>query len=320
MNLLSFGLLIYLIVPSNDVQQVNARYKLEALNPTDTTASIQPLDILINEVLPNPKTGGAEFIEIYNASAKTFSLEDLQLARVVGKDSLITVRPISYTSTLILPSEYKVITKNPSIVQLQYYTENPKAFITMPDMLQLPNKSGSIALVSNNAIIDRLDYNEEMHSPFIKDPKGVSLERRDFTEATNAAGNFTSAAASVGYATPGYRNSQYQHAENESDAIWLTSKTFSPDLDGFEDVLQINYHFKKTGNMLTLSIFNDRGKLVRRLYRNYLLAEAGILNWDGQDDAQQRLPVGIYIIHAAVYNAIDGVKNYRKSCVLAAKF
>lgn len=320
MNFQSLVFLIYLAIPLSGLRLTNTSCDLEALNPSDTTTLIQPLDILINEILPNPKTGGAEFIELYNASAKTFNLEELQLARVIGRDSLISTRPISDTPALLFPNEYKVVTKNPSIVQLQYYTENPKAFIMMANMPQLPNKSGSVALISNHTIIDRLDYQEEMHSAFIKDPKGVSLERRNFTAATNAAGNFTSAAASVGYATPGYRNSQYQPTENEGDAIWLTSKTFSPDLDGFEDVLQINYRFKKTGNMLTLSIFNDRGKIVRQLYRSYSLGETGVLTWDGQDDAQQRLPVGIYILHLAVYNATDGVKNYRKSCVLAAKF
>lgn len=280
----------------------------------------RPRDILINEVLPNPKPGGTEFVEIYNNSDRDYDLQDLQIARIIAPDSLVAIYPISNEFSLIAPREYRLLTKDPSLLQDQYYTPNPTVFIKMPSMPQMNNKSGIIALISSNMIIDRLDYNEDLHNPFIKNPKGVSLERRSFESETNAIGNFTSASAAVGYATPGYKNSQHENLSEHQNDVWLVSKTFSPDQDGFEDNLQINYRFRTDGAMANIYIYNDQGSVVRRLFRNHLLSTEGTLLWDGLNDQGQLLPVGIYIVYFEVYNAIDSVKTYRLSCVLSTKF
>jgi hypothetical protein len=281
-------------------------------------AQVEPLDILINEILPDPKASGVEFVEVYNRSEKTIDLKSLQIARVIDKDSLINVRPLATKETPFYPKQYMVLSKDGNIVKDHYYTENPTAFIDIAAMPQLPNTGGSIAIINGQTIIDRLDYHEGMHHPLVKNPKGVSLERQSFEEDTNKPGNFTSAAASVGYATPGYRNSQQRTEQH--DAIWLSSKTFSPDYDGFEDLLQINYRFQQSGNMVNVYLYNEQGMLVKTLYRNHLLGTSGTLFWDGVSDTGQRLPVGIYLVYVEVYNSVDGIKKYRMSCVLATKF
>ncbi|MDM8177711.1 MULTISPECIES: lamin tail domain-containing protein [Olivibacter] len=281
-------------------------------------AQVEPLDILINEILPDPKASGVEFVEVYNRSEKTIDLKSLQIARVIDKDSLINVRPLATKETPFYPKQYMVLSKDGNIVKDHYYTENPTAFIDIAAMPQLPNTGGSIAIINGQTIIDRLDYHEGMHHPLVKNPKGVSLERQSFEEDTNKPGNFTSAAASVGYATPGYRNSQQRTEQH--DAIWLSSKTFSPDYDGFEDILQINYRFQQSGNMVNVYLYNEQGMLVKTLYRNHLLGTSGTLFWDGVSDTGQRLPVGIYLVYVEVYNSVDGIKKYRMSCVLATKF
>ncbi|MFC6103366.1 lamin tail domain-containing protein [Olivibacter domesticus] len=293
-------------------------------NPTDGESPLprtpQPGDILINEILPNPKTGSATFVEIYNNSDKEYDLQDLQLARILAPDSIRSTHIISNEFTTISPKEYIVLTRDPSLIQQAYHTPNSNAFIEMSSMPQMNNKDGIIALISNKIIIDRLDYEETMHHPFIKNPKGVSLERRSFEEKTNAPGNFTSAAATVGYATPGYKNSQYAPSTPHQNDVWLNSKTFSPDHDGFEDYLHINYHFNTSGIMANAYIYNEQGRVVRHLYRNHSLSTEGELLWDGLNDQGQALPLGIYIVYFEVYNAIDSVKRYRLSCVLSAKF
>lgn len=291
---------------------------LLSLLTTTLHAQVEPLDILINEILPDPKASGVEFVEVYNRSEKTIDLKSLQIARVIDKDSLINVRPLATKETPFYPKQYMVLSKDGNIVKDHYYTENPTAFIDIAAMPQLPNTGGSIAIISGQTIIDRLDYHEGMHHPLVKNPKGVSLERQSFEEDTNKPGNFTSAAASVGYATPGYRNSQQRTEQH--DAIWLSSKTFSPDYDGFEDLLQINYRFQQSGNMVNVYLYNEQGMLVKTLYRNHLLGTSGTLFWDGVSDTSQRLPVGIYLVYVEVYNSIDGIKKYRMSCVLATKF
>lgn len=289
-------------------------------NTGDIVFSPQPSDILINEILPNPRIGGAEFIEIYNHSDKTINLQDVQIARIISGDSLIYVRQISTEAHLVPPKEYRVLTKDPAAIKLQYHIKDTSLFIAIPNLFQLPNESGAIALLHKQQLVDRLDYSAAMHNPLIKEKKGVSLERKEFDVPANALGNFTSAAASVGYATPGYENSQRSLDYGEQTAFWLTSKTFSPDNDGRDDELQINYQFSKNSSVTTIYIYNDQGKRVRQLCKNYSLATRGTIIWDGLGDLHQRLPLGIYLIYIETYNAIDGVKKYRESCVLTAKF
>src|SRR5690606_26887690 len=124
---------------------------------------------------------------------------------------------------------------------------NPNSFVKMPKFPSYNNDAGTVVLLSDNVLIDQLYYVENMHFPLIKDPEGVSLERSSFTVNTNEPGNFRSAAASVGFATPGYKNSQYIEAVSEVEELQLVSETFSPDNDGFEDALQVLYHFKEPG-------------------------------------------------------------------------
>src|SRR5690606_32869576 len=102
------------------------------------------------------------------------------------------------------------------------------------------NETGGVVLVSGNRTIDSVFYTPDMQSPLIANPKGLSLERRQLTGPTDAARNFVSAASAVGGATPGYPNSQSTE-QAEKYGFSLQSPTFSPDNDGFEDLLKINY-------------------------------------------------------------------------------
>src|SRR5690606_12719858 len=168
--------------------------------------------------------------------------------------------------------------------------------------------------------IDRFDYHENMHDALISDKKGVSLERMSFNIPTNEAGNFRSAAAAVGYATPGYKNSQVKEISDQQALITLTSKTFSPDNDGFEDLLEINYHFETEEDvMATIEIYNTKGVLVRTLTKNHRLANNGRLYWNGLMDNTQLAGVGIYIVVIELYNAKGMRKIVKESCVLASK-
>ncbi|HYK76857.1 MAG TPA: hypothetical protein VEV16_07765, partial [Daejeonella sp.] len=201
----------------------------------------------------------------------------------------------------------------------QYHTENPNAFLKMASLPAFNNTSGNVILLSNNVRIDQLDYTEKMHFPMIKNPKGVSLERSSLKRPTNDSGNFRSAAASVGFATPGYKNSQFLDEPSLTEEFSLLSKTFSPDNDGFEDQLQINYRLDKPGYVANINIFNDKGILVRKLCRNLTLALAGSFNWDGLNDFAELSPTGIYLIYAELFDLDGQVKRFRKTCVLASK-
>jgi len=287
---------------------------------SETQQQIEALDILFNEILPDPRMDGAEFIEIYNQSDKTIDLQELEIARINDKGQYIGRAHLSNTVLPMFPHTYKVLSTDPEQVKQQYRTGSADAFFTPVHMPVLPNEGGTIVLISNNTIIDRLDYTADMHSPFIKDPKGVSLERRRFDQPTNAPGNFTSAAAATNYATPGYQNSMYEeNQQDDNKTFWLNSRTCSPDNDGFEDLLVLNYRINGDDYMANMVIYNDRGTPVKHLVQNYRLASSGQLEWNGLNDDGQLAQVGIHILWIEIYNSKGELKHERKSFVLAKK-
>ncbi|MFD2162522.1 lamin tail domain-containing protein [Paradesertivirga mongoliensis] len=277
-------------------------------------------DILISEILFNPRDGGADFVEIYNNSDKILDLQELAVAGIKSPDSIVNKKQISTSPRFFKPKEYLVLSTNPDQIRKDYHTENPDAFLTMPSMPPFNNDAGAVVLVSKEGRIDQFSYTEKVHHYLIKEPKGVSLERTSFKIPTQNPGNFRSAAASVGFATPGYKNSQsVEIAAIGASEIELISKTFSPDNDGFEDALIINYRFKDAGMVANVSIYNDSGVLIKKLSRNTTLASEGTLVWDGTTENEQRASVGIYIIYFDLFNLNGQTKKYKKACVLASK-
>lgn len=101
--------------------------------------------------------------------------------------------------------------------------------------------------------------------------------------------------------------------------VTLANKVFSPDDDGFDDVLNIDYSFVNNGYLATVNIYSDKGILVRKLQRNTSIATNGTFNWDGLNDAGHKSKVGIYIIKFDAFR-LDGTKeSFKNTCVLAAK-
>ena len=277
-------------------------------------------DILINEILVNPRAGGVDFIEIFNNSDHILDLKDLQVANLNATGVVANVRNVSATTQFIPAKTYWVLTTNPMIVQQHYKAENPLNFTQMQNMPAFNNDKGTVLLLTAQATIDSLAYNEKMHLALLKDGDGVSLERVAMTQPTNAPRNFKSAAQSVGFATPSYQNSQFENATATKSSVKLASKTFSPDGDGFEDFLQINYEMLGSGNLATISVFSDNGILIKKLQKNVSIATAGTFVWDGLNDTGQMSKVGVYIVKFDVFS-LDGKKqSFSEACVLATKF
>ena len=279
---------------------------------------IQPGDILINEILSNPHPNGVDFVELYNLSGKTIDLQQLTIASVNSKGVTGNPRKITRHPIHIHPYEYKVLTSSPSLTRQHYTNSNPATFIEMPDLPDFNNEMGGVVLFCDNQPIDSLFYTPEMRSPFVANPKGISLERQSFTDPTNSAGNFHSAATTVGGATPGYPNSQSPEPADRY-GFSLQSPTFSPDNDGFEDQLKINYLLQESGWMVNINIYNANGHRVKQLQRNQSLGTHGEILWDGQSDAGQLLPIGIYVAVVEGYHPGGDTKRYRLSFVLAAR-
>ena len=158
-----------------------------------------------------------------------------------------------------------------------------------------------------------------MHFGLLTITDGISLERIDFDRTTQDRTNWHSAAEAVGYGTPGYKNSQYSDAGETESAIEITPEIFSPDEDGVNDVVNINYHFDSPGFTANVTVYDSKGRIVKHLIQNELLGVKGTFSWDGINNDREKARIGIYIFYFEVFDLSGTVKHYKKTCVLAGK-
>lgn len=280
-------------------------------------------DLVINELLMDPETGGSRFIELYNRSEKVIDLYDLKVADVKKGDTK------SITGHyFIFPKKYVTITPSPLYIENRYKVALQKKGIVKNILPTWDDALGNASIYtyegSKTIMIDSFNYHKNFHNPLLANTEGVSLERINPEDSTNIAANWHSAAASVLYATPAYQNSQFQMTPSVSssneDILSLLSKTFSPNDDGFQDFLLINYKVDSKGYLANVFIFDMSGRLTKTLTVNELLAAEGQFKWDGETDQVYKAPMGTYIIYAELIDPNGGVKKIKKLCVLSDKY
>jgi len=276
-------------------------------------------EVVINEVLFNPKADGVDYVEIFNRDNSIIDIKDLYLANRDINGTLSSLGQLAIDSRLLFPGDYLVITENAAIVKRQYLSKDPDTFVETA-MPSYPDNKGSVVLLNSaGRIIDELHYDEKWHFPLIENNEGVALECIDYNKITQDAGNWHSAATSAGYGTPGYQNSQFKTEGQFEGIVTINPEVFSPDNDGVDDVATINYQFDQPGYVCNITLFNANGAPVRFLVRNGLCGVKGYFRWDGLDEKHHRLNIGIYVIVAEVFNLKGKTRRFKKVIVLARK-
>jgi hypothetical protein len=277
-------------------------------------------ELIINEILFNPKDDGVDYVEIYNNSSHFFDLANYRLANFFEFGSTLNAentKIITAEPFIIKPSEYLILTTDSAKVKAQYETENPYAFIEMESLPSLSNDQGTICIVhqSLSQIIDAFAYDEQMHFSLLETEDGVSLERLDKQAETQKNNNWHSAASTVGFGTPTYQNSQvYQN--QTSGEVTVNPKSFSPNNDGYKDVCAIHWNFSKTNLMATISIFDSGGIRVNQLMNNKMIGNKGSEIWEGTSENGAQLKTGMYIVFMQVFSEEGEVESYKKVVVL----
>jgi hypothetical protein len=284
---------------------------------------VAPGDIVINEILFDPNDGGTDFVEIYNRSQKVLDLKTVYLCSQDTINNVLTeLNLIAPEGYLFFPGTYLVLSESGATIRQQYpLATDPNRCLDM-DNIPSMNIDGDIVVLADTAgtIIDKLVYSDAWHFPLLQETKGVSLERIDFDRATQDYTNWHSAAQTAGFATPTQQNSEYNPGNADDGAVSITEQVFSPDGDGYNDVVNINYNFTQPGYIATVTVYDSRGRLVRTLIRSELLGtESGTFSWDGTMDDRTKARVGAYVIYFEVFNPDGSVKSYKRACVLAAK-
>jgi hypothetical protein len=282
--------------------------------------NIAPGDILINEVLFNPYDDGEDFVELYNNTTDTILMNNIRLATWDDDLQRLKTMVALPDSVFLLPQDYMVLTIDTDAIHRYYTVRNSSKLVVMKKMPAYSNRQGVVVVsLKDSTIIDRFDYAEDLHYRWLTDVEGVSLERRSVDQSTNSAANWHSAAKSSGWATPTYKNSQAVNMIVSDEAFVVEPNIFSPDNDGYNDLLNITYSISEGNFLANILVFDEQGRLLKALERNALLGTSGIIVWDGSDQNGNRCRIGNYIIYIEVYDAKGNVQVIKRVATLMLK-
>ncbi|MCO6461089.1 MAG: lamin tail domain-containing protein [Saprospiraceae bacterium] len=270
-----------------------------------------PGEVIVNEILFNPNTGGYDYVEFYNPTRKIFNLQGLVIANTQGnKTALIT------KATFIQPENYVAFCQDKAWLSANYTVKSPDN-ITEMVIPSFNSDMGNVTLFNGKEIIDSFRYSEAMHNIFLTSNKGISLERVSPEQPTNLASNWQSAATGLGGGTPGYVNSQTRSLSRTEKILEKTEEYFSPNQDGYLDQFIVKYHLDKPGYLMRWRVFDAAGRLVKSENSGVLTGVDGFVSWDGSMDDLTKVLPGIYVMEFRFSHDDGTTHRERISCVIS---
>jgi hypothetical protein len=270
-------------------------------------------DIVINEILFNAYTDGFDFVELYNTSNKIIDLSKIIIGEMDLTDTseVIEFGYVSKSGKLFFPQSYMCVTANIENVTSTYHVIDTGNFVTSSDLPSFADNEG-IAVIYDPFLneIDRLHFYDDWQYALLTDDDGVSLERVNYKFETQNEDNWHSAAEDVYYATPGYQNSVFGNVVGGGEIV-LEYTVFSPDGDGYHDLLLISYTTAGEGYSGMFKIFDAQGRIVNELSGLTTLSREGFITWDGVDADDIAAKTGIYILYAELFNEQGNVEKHK---------
>lgn len=282
----------------------------------------EPGDLVINEILFNPGTGGSDFLELYNKSQKLIDLSVLRVVELDPEDPSVILEfgSLSEEKRLLLPGQFFVITEDLIDIGSRYTIGLDAVYVESSDMPNFPDDEGIVRIETNGfTMIDQLHFFDDWHYGLLDDEDGVSLERLRYDLPTEDPENWHSAAEDAGFATPGRINSMFGEFTATGATFEAAYPVFSPDGDGFRDIMVINYTMPGEGYTANIRLFDTDGRQAGVLANNLFLAASGVITWDGLLESGEEATMGIYILFAEVFNLEGDVQRHKLKFTLSAR-
>jgi len=276
-------------------------------------------EIILNEVLFNPRSGTPKFVELYNHSTKYIDLSGWKLANI-SKDEVDNKKIFTENATVIAPFDYRVITTDIEQLAQEYPKGRTEKWMEISSLPSYPIAEGSVIVLSpDESLIERFDYSDKYHHAILQNTKGISLERLSPKQSTNEPQNWHSAAAAEGYATPGYKNSQHFDLDEAGTGIQINPKVFVPDATGEQPFTTISYKMKDVGFIGTVKIFGTDGRLIKIICQNDVWGTAGFYTWDGMDKNGTKVRPGYYVVLSEIVHLDGTVIQHKNTVVVGSK-
>jgi len=297
-------------------QFINGIIRVSVVLPEDA----KPGDLIINEVLFDPRAGDPKFVEIHNLSDRYLSMHSWALANLDKTGKLDQVRVFGGNGSYFEPRGFLAITTDSNSLVLSYPRASDGKFLRIASLPSYPIGGGTVVLLSPaGQVEDRFSYGPKLHHPLIRNSKGVSLERISGRVPTENSSNWQSASSTEGYATPGKKNSVAQSGEFESNKIQIDPPVFDPEGSIGPNFTTIRYELDQSGWVGSFSIYSATGLLIANLAQNQILGTTGLLTWSGTDLSGARVRVGYYVLLVELFDLSGRISVIKKTIAIGSR-
>ena len=280
-----------------------------------------PGELILNEILADPRPGDPKFVEIHNTSPQKYlSLEGWALATREGKGTPQQVREFGEEGQILPPQGYLALSQAPERLRIAYPQSATGNMMQVKGLPSLPIGGSHLLLISpSGQVTDSLSYDEAWHHPLLRTSKGVSLERIAPFSAATESGNWQSASSAADYGTPGRANSTVLRGDIEGKILQVVPPVFDPEGSSGPNFVTVQYSLEQAGWVGSFSIYSAAGREVVVLGQQQILGTSGVYSWSGTDAAGSRVRPGYYVLVAQLFDLSGRLKVIKKVFVVASQ-
>ncbi|MGB7062979.1 MAG: lamin tail domain-containing protein [Candidatus Zixiibacteriota bacterium] len=265
--------------------------------------------VFINEVLANEPGSNTklEWVELHNADSVEHDLEGWAF---ISKDDTTWIPAgTGFPARGFLILARKLLSDPPDSISFEgwwgdrsgTWGDSPdESFPAIEAKMSLTNSGGTVSLVDSENNVQTFTWDEDCGD-------GVSLERISADE------DVWLCCVDSDRSTPGRKNS-VSTTYSRGIELSIEPNPFSPDGDGFQDQAVFRYILPMESN-LTIRIYDVRGRLIKTLVDDEPRV-SGETRWDGKDDENRTVRIGIYVVLA---EATGDSYSQKKATVVVAK-
>jgi len=276
----------------NDEQLNNNRDSLLCFNQLPVNS------ISLNEFMKKPSAGNCEWLEVFNASA-----DNLLSADLVLRDQTSALLPLN-GSLVIPPQEYLVIAKDSTILNL--YSIPTEKIIYLKNLPALSDEDALYICDKEGGVLDSLIWQNIWSEEYDN-----SIEKINPQLSASDPANWVPA---VKKATPGTVNSVYQELSNPDgeNSVGLNNQLISPNEDGKNDQLILNYQFNSAYIYLSAAVYNLQGHLMNQIADNQYQSAAGSLVFNCRGKNGNLLADGAYILFISAKKSDGKTQEFKQ--------